>query len=121
MAWQAAALASGSLAFTVLGQGSVPSLLFGGGVMLGSLILQRFAVSMALRAERKPAIAILLMFAKLAAVLALIYVGFHTEWLAPMSFAAGITSLPLAIVLDVCYLEWVAPKLRANPQKEDAR
>lgn len=107
-------LGIGAGALGLLGRGSIPSLVAGGLVMLGSLILQRFAVAAALRQEGNRAIAFFFLFLKLTLVLALIYVGFNTALLGPMSFAAGATSLPVAIVLDVCYLEWSSRRSRAH-------
>jgi hypothetical protein len=84
--------------------------------MLASLAAQRVAVSAALR--RSPGVAILLTLAKLTSVLVLFYLALGTDllrgWLAPLSFAAGVTSLPLAIVLDVCYREW-SSRRRSRP------
>ena len=107
-------LAAGALGLGLIGRGSVPSLVAGGAAMLGSLILQRFTVSMALRQDRSSGLAIPFLLLKLGLVLALIYVGFQTTLLAPMSFAAGATSLPVAIVLDVCYLEWSSRRSRED-------
>lgn len=114
-AWQAALLAAGSAILATSGRGSIPSLWAGGALMLGSLVLQRLAVSAALRRERRPGLAVLLLLLKLGAILALVYVGFQTALLGPASFAAGATSLPVAIVSDVCYLHWSSRRGRAFP------
>lgn len=98
--------ATGAVILAALGRGSIGSLVAGAAVMLISLILQRFAVSAAFRRNRRPGVALLFLLSKLALVLGLIYVGFQTTLLGPLSFAAGATSLPVAIVLDVCYLQW---------------
>ena len=107
-------LAVGVAGLVLLGRGSIASLLAGGAAMLGSLILQRFTVSLALRQNRSSGLAGLFLLLKLGLVLALIYVGFQTTLLSPMSFAAGATSLPVAIVLDVCYFEWSLRRSRAD-------
>lgn len=120
LGWQAVVIGLGAALLSWLGRGSVPSLLLGGGIMLSSMVLQRFSLSMALQPGRRPAIGVLLLFLKLAGLMLLIYIGFHTSWLAPMSFAAGVTTLPVAIVLDVCYLEWVVRRSSATSPEEDA-
>lgn len=112
--FQAAVLAVGTLVLWALGRGSIASLIAGGVAMLGSLVLQRFTVSMALRPDRPSGLAILFLLLKLSLVLAIIYIGFQTTLLAPMSFAAGATSLPVAIVLDVCYLEGSSRRSRED-------
>ena len=101
--WQAAFLALGALALALAQRGSIPSLLLGGGTMFASLVLQRYAVAAALRRDGQPALAVFLTLLKLAGVLILLYVGFQTVLLGPVSFAAGATTLLMAIVLDVCY------------------
>lgn len=112
--FQAGVLAFGTLGLWAIGRGSIASLLAGGAAMLGSLVLQRFTVSMALRQDRRSGLAILFLLLKLTLVLAIIYIGFQTTLLAPMSFAAGATSLPVAIVLDVCYLEGSSRRSRED-------
>jgi hypothetical protein len=87
-------------------RGSVPSLVAGAATLLGSLLLQRVAVSFALRPDRRTGAAVVLLLLKLGGLLLLAYVGFETAWLAPMSFAVGATTLPVAIVLDACYGQW---------------
>lgn len=104
--FQAVQVVAGTVLLTSLGRGSVPSLVAGALVMLTSMILQRFALRAALKRDRQPAVAILFLAMKLTLVLVLVYVGFQTVLLGPMSFAAGATTLPVAIVLDVCYHDW---------------
>lgn len=82
--------------------------------MLMSMILQRFALGAALQRDRQPGLALFFLLMKLTLVLALIYIGFHTVLLGPMSFAIGATTLPVAIVLDVCYLEWSSRRSGAS-------
>jgi hypothetical protein len=98
---------------TWLGRGSVPSLVAGGFMMFTSLFLQRFAVAAAFRRHGQPGLALALLLLKLMLVLVLIYVGFNTALIGPLSFAAGATTLPVAIVFDVCYLEWSTRRSRA--------
>ena len=95
-----------------LGRGSAASLVAGGFMMFGSLSLQRFAVTAAFRRHRQPGLALSLLLLKLMLVLAFIYVGFNTALIAPLSFAAGATTLPVAIVFDFCYVDWSTRRSR---------
>ncbi len=111
--WQALVLAASVVGLSVAGRGSVTSLVAGGVLMIASLILQRFAVSAAFRPDRRSGVAVFLVLLKLLLVLAFIYLGFRTAVIGPLSFAVGATSLPMAIVFDVCYLEWSTRRSRA--------
>lgn len=117
--WQAAVLFVLAVGLGTSGRGSTPSLLGGGGVMAASLVLQRFAVAAALRRGRRSGLALLLLLAKLGIVLGVVWLGFRTTWLGPLSFAAGATSLPVAIVLDVCYPRGSSRERGEPPPPED--
>jgi len=104
--WVVLVLGVGAGLLHSLGRGSLASLLTGGALMLGSLVLQRFTVSAALRPGGRRGVALLLLSLKLTLILVFIYVAFTTAVVGPLSFAAGVTALPVAIVLDVCYLQW---------------
>jgi hypothetical protein len=102
--WQAFVIAIAAFATVLSGRGSPASLILGGLLMYASLRLTELAVRIGLRRERSPAVAIALLLAKLGALLAVAVVGLTTRWIAPMSLAVGAASLPMAIVLDTCYL-----------------
>ena len=101
--WQAAAtLVLVGLSF-VSGRGS-PAGIVGGAVLLyTSLLLQHLAIGIALRPGRRRALAVGLFLLKLTILLVVAIVGLRTTLLAPMSFAAGASTLLLAIVIDTCY------------------
>jgi hypothetical protein len=94
-----AALVGGSLA---TGRGSPGSILAGAALLLASLLLTHFALGVALR-RRRPGVAVGLFLAKLGLLLAVAAVGLGTSAIAPMSLAAGASTLLLAIVADACY------------------
>jgi hypothetical protein len=102
--WQASVIGIAAFATVLSGRGSPASLILGGLLMYASLRLTELAVRIGLRRERSPAVAIALLLAKLGALLAVAVVGLTTRWIAPMSLAVGAASLPMAIVLDTCYL-----------------
>lgn len=81
-----------------------PSGIIGGAVLLyASLLLQSLAVGLVLRPGGRPAIGLGLFLLKLGLLLGVALIGLRTSLLAPMSFAAGATTLLLAIVIDTCY------------------
>lgn len=102
--WQLAVVAVAAVASLVSGRGSATSLVLGALLMFASLRLTELAVRIGLRQDRSPAVAIGLFVAKLGALLAVAVVGLTTRWIAPMSLAVGAATLPMAIVLDTCYL-----------------
>jgi len=104
--WQAVVVFPSAAALWTAGRGAPASLVAGAVMMLASLVLQRLAVSAAFRRARRPGVALALLLLKLFLLLAFVYVGLRTALLGPLSFAAGATSLPVAIVLDVCYPQW---------------
>lgn len=95
-----AAMAGFSLAS---GLGSPTGILAGAGVFASSFVLQALATRFALSANRRPALAVGLFTAKLALLVGLAAWCLAGPGLDPMSFAAGATTLLLAIVLDACY------------------
>lgn len=101
--WQV--LASGALmaAAASLGQGSPGGVAAGGLVMSASMFFTRQALGFALRNHQRPLLGIGFFLLKLLLMLGLVFVGFYTDWLAPMSFAVGATTLPVAILMDACY------------------
>ncbi len=115
-AWQGGIVLVATTALSLLGRGSTPSLLAGAGFMLASLTLQRFAVQAAFRRGRSPGRALFFVVLKLALVLGVLYVGLQTALLGPVSFAAGATSLPMAIVADVCYQSWSSRGVDTPPR-----
>lgn len=87
------------------GLGSPAGLVAGAGLFAASFVLQALATRFALSADRRPALAVGLFTAKLALLVGLAAWCLAGPGLEPMSFAAGATTLLLAIVLDACYPE----------------
>jgi hypothetical protein len=85
------------------GRGAPSGIIGGAALLYASLLLQSLAVSFALRPGGRPAIGLGLFVLKLGILLGIALVGLRTSLLAPMSFAAGATTLLLAIVIDTCY------------------
>jgi hypothetical protein len=85
------------------GRGAVSGVVGGALIMYASLLLQHRAVEMVLRGGTRSGLAIGLFLLKLTLLLAVAAIGLKTTLLAPMSFAAGATTLLLAIVIDACY------------------
>jgi hypothetical protein len=85
------------------GRGAVSGIVGGAVLMYASLLLQHLAVGMVLRGGTRSGVAIGLFLVKLTLLLAVAAIGLKTTWLAPMSFAAGASTLLLAIVIDACY------------------
>jgi len=106
----------GSVVLVLLGRGSLASLAAGAVFMQASFLLQRFAVRAAFQPGRSPGLAIGLIQLKLILILGLLYVGLTTSLLGPASFAAGATTLPMAIVLDVCYFDWSRRRAEKRPK-----
>ncbi|HEY8516965.1 MAG TPA: hypothetical protein VIS07_15760 [Candidatus Binatia bacterium] len=101
--WQAGATVLLVVASLASGRGSPVSIVFGAALLYASLRLQQLAVGFALRARPRPELAVGLFLLKLSLLIALVMVGLRTTMVAPMSFAAGASTLLLAIVLDACY------------------
>jgi hypothetical protein len=103
-AWQSAlilVLVSLSIAS---GRGSAWSVAGGGALLYGSLLLQRLALSMALRPGKgRTPLAIGLFLLKLLLLLGVALWGLRTAAVAPMSFAAGASTLLLAILIETWY------------------
>ena len=112
---QVAAVVLGSVVLALLGRGSLASLAAGAAFMQASFLLQRFAVRSAFQPGRSPGVAIGLIQLKLVLILGLLYVGLTTSLLGPASFAAGATTLPMAIVIDVCYFDWSRRRAKKSP------
>lgn len=85
------------------GRGAVSGVVGGAALMYASLLLQHLAVGLVLRGGARSGLAIGLFLLKLTLLLAVAAIGLKTTLLAPMSFAAGASSLLLAIVIDACY------------------
>ena len=85
------------------GRGAVSGVVGGALLMYASLLLQHRAVGMVLRGGTRSGLAIGLFLLKLTLLLAVAAIGLKTTLVAPMSFAAGASTLLLAIVIDACY------------------
>lgn len=85
------------------GRGAVSGVIGGALLMYASLLLQHLAFGMAVRRGARSGLAIALFVLKLTLLLGVAAIGLRTTLLAPMSFAAGASTLLLAIVIDACY------------------
>lgn len=101
--WQVFAILCGVGFQLAVARGAPLSLFLGAFLMTGSLVLSRQALSYATRTEKRPVLAMFFFFLKLALFLGLAIFGLSGQLLGPMSFAAGATTLPMAIVADTCY------------------
>ena len=101
--WQTFAVLGGIGILVIAARGAPLSLVLGALLMTGSLLLSKQAFSFATRNHKKPYLAMFFFFLKLSLFLALAILGLYGEFLGAMSFAAGATTLPLAIVADACY------------------
>ena len=101
--WQAVVTLAVTGVVLVSGRGSVAGVVGGAALMYASLLLQHLAVGLVLRGGARSGLAIGLFALKLVLLLAVAAIGLRTTLLAPMSFAAGASTLLLAIVIDACY------------------
>ena len=103
LAWQAGFLVTFVGLSMGTGRGDPKSIAAGGLVLSASFLLQGWAVTAALGRTRRPGVAAAGFSLKLLLVLGLVSIGLGSRRIAPMSFAAGATSLLLAILADTCY------------------
>jgi hypothetical protein len=108
--WQAILVVVASVASLRLAKGSPGGLLLGAGLMHLSMRLTEMTLRLSLRRERHPLFAGSLFLAKLLLLLGIGAIGLGTTWIEPMSLAVGAATLPLAIVLDTCYVAWANPR-----------
>jgi hypothetical protein len=101
--WQALITFAGLGVLYWLQRGSAVSLLAGVALLSASLLLTRRAMAYAIRHHARPARGLLIVLLKTGLLLLLTVVGFATDALGPISFAAGAATLPVAITLDACY------------------
>ena len=101
--WQAILVACMAAGSAAAGRGSPGGLVAGAAVLAGSLVLQAWATQAALGRRRRPLLALSLFSTKLAMLMGVAAYGLHRAGLPPMSFAAGATTLLVAIVIDTCY------------------
>src|SRR5689334_98871 len=101
--WQAAATLALIAVALASGRGSPLGIAGGAALLYTSLLLQHLAIGFALRPGRRAGLAMGLFLLKLAVLLGVAVIGLKTTFLAPMSFAAGASTLLLAIVIDACY------------------
>jgi hypothetical protein len=93
-------------------RGSVAGVVGGAALMYASLLLQHLAFGLAMRGGARSGLAIGLFLLKLTLLLGVAAIGLKTTFLAPMSFAAGASTLLLAIVVDACYGSGSASRAR---------
>lgn len=101
--WQAAFAGALVVATLVSGRGSPLGVVVGAVLLYLSLLLQSLAVGLVLGGGTRSGLAVALFVLKLGLLIAVAAIGLRTTLLAPMSFAAGATTLLLAIVADTCY------------------
>lgn len=110
--WQLALTVALIVASLVAGRGSPVGIAGGAALLYLSLLLQHWAVGLVLGGGGRSGVAIALFVLKLSLLLLVAAIGLRTTLLAPMSFAAGATTLLLAIVLDTCYGNRPSPRPR---------
>lgn len=103
LAWQVIAGGVAVGVLLALGRGSALSVFGGGAVLTSSMLLGRIGMRFATRHQARPAAGMAFFLAKLFLVGGFVAAGIAMGWLDPVSFAAGVTTLPVAIVLDACY------------------
>jgi len=101
--WQAALAACLMAGAAFSGRGSPGGIASGAAVLAASLVLQAWATRAALGRQRRPLLAFSLFSVKLALLMGVAAYGLSRAGLPPMSFAAGATTLLVAIVIDTCY------------------
>ena len=99
------------------GRGSAAGVLGGALLVAASLLLQLWATRTAVARKAHPGLAIGLFSLKLGLVIGVAAIALSTGGIAPMSFAAGATTLVLAIVVEACYASWSSRsrRLARNP------
>lgn len=101
--WQAGLVAAAALVSLASGRGSPIGLAGGAALLHLSTRLNAVALGAALRAQRRPALAIAALVAKLALLIGVAVVGLSSGLFSAISFCVGAATLPVAIVLDACY------------------
>lgn len=110
--WQSAIAACLMAASVASGRGSPGGIAAGSAVLAASLVLQAWATQAALGRRRRPAVAFSLFSLKLAMLMGVAAYGLYRAAIPPMSFAAGATTLLVAIVIDTCYEDATSSRAR---------
>jgi hypothetical protein len=113
--WQAILVGIEAVVSWRLGWGSASGLVLGAGLLHLSMRLTEMTLRLSLRRERHPLFAGSLFVAKLLLLLGIGAIGLATDWIDPISLAAGAATLPVAIVLDTCYVAWVNHRPAREP------
>lgn len=108
--WQVLLVGGVAVASWCLGRGSIASVAAGALLLHASMRSTEVAFRWSVGGGRKPVLAVALFLGKLGLLIGIAVLGLATRWIAPMSLAVGAASLPLAIVLDTCYLAWANPR-----------
>lgn len=106
LGWQVAIAAAVAAVAAATGIGSPAGIAFGAALVAASLLLQIWATRTAFRGTGNPGIAVAILTLKLGLLLGAAALGLAVTGLPPMSFAAGATTLLLAIVVETCYADW---------------
>ena len=101
--WQLIVAVVGITVQLCWGRGDPGSLLAGAALLTASMLLSRQALNFAIRQQKRPILSMLMFFLKLALFFGVAIFGLADQALGAMSFAAGATTLPMAIVADTCY------------------
>jgi len=106
--WQAIVVGVGAIVSWSLGRGwaSAFGLVLGASLLHLSMRLTEMTLRLGLRRDRHPLFAGSLFVAKLLLLLGIGAIGLATDWIDPIALAAGAATLPMAIVLDTCYVAW---------------
>ncbi|MFM7142567.1 MAG: hypothetical protein ACKOCT_14385 [Alphaproteobacteria bacterium] len=110
--WQSAVAACLMSASASARRGSPLGIAAGACVLSASLLLQAWAIRAALGRQRRPALAVSLFSLKLALLMGVTAYGLYRAGIPPMSFAAGATTLLVAIVIDTCYEDATSSRAR---------
>jgi len=107
-AWQAAIAAGLAAGAAGTGRGSAAGIVLGAGLFAASFALQAWATRAALGSSARPVWAVAIFTLKLGFLVAVGAWVLSTAAIPPLSFAAGATTLLLAIVAETCYRDWSA-------------
>jgi len=122
LGWQAAIAMGFAIATALSGRGSAAGILFGAGLLGGSLLLQTWATSAAFGRPGRPSVAVAIFTLKLGLLVGVAAFGLGVTRVPPMSFAVGATTLLLAIVVETCYADRSARRAsrRASVREDES-
>jgi hypothetical protein len=107
LGWQLAIAALLALGAALSGRGSVGGILLGAALLAASLLLQTWATRAAFGGS-SGSLAVAIFTLKLGLLVGVGALALRMTGVGAMSFAAGATTLLLAIVVETCYADWSA-------------